>query len=112
MATIESQVAGRHGDPTERPEERFFEGLVSDPAKSGASETVDALREGAAGCFPAPHGSPLAVDEPPETRAGSAGWYPDPTEFHDLRFFDGKQWTDQRTRILPTEPDRPSASPG
>jgi len=41
---------------------------------------------------------------------GAAGWYPDPTERHDLRFFDGKQWTDQRTRILPTEPDRRTAA--
>jgi Protein of unknown function (DUF2510) len=71
-----------------------------------------AVPEDAAGFFPAPHGSPLSVEEPPETGAGSAGWYPDPTERHDLRFFDGKQWTDQRTRILPIEPVRRRASPG
>jgi Protein of unknown function (DUF2510) len=67
---------------------------------------VDALRENTAGSLPAPHGRPLPVEDPPETRAGPAGWYPDPTERQDLRFFDGKQWTDQRTRILPIEPVR------
>jgi Protein of unknown function (DUF2510) len=67
---------------------------------------VDALRETAAGSFPAPHGRPLPVAESSETHAGPAGWYPDPTERQDLRFFDGKQWTDQRTRILPVEPVR------
>ena len=53
----------------------------------------------------APHGPPLSLERP-ETGTGSAGWYPDPTEHHDLRFFDGKHWTDQRTRTLPLEPAR------
>jgi hypothetical protein len=53
----------------------------------------------------APHGTPLSL-EGPEPGIGAAGWYPDPTERHDLRFFDGKQWTDQRTRTIPAEPAR------
>jgi hypothetical protein len=90
--------------------EKGFDGLVSERPKSGALDTVDARPEEAAGLCPAPHGSPVSV-ETPDTGAGSAGWYPDPTERQDLRFFDGKQWTDQRTRILPIEPVRRSVSP-
>jgi hypothetical protein len=86
--------------------EKLFDGLVSHRAKSGP-DTADALLEEA----PAPHGSPLSV-EGPEPGAESAGWYPDPTERHDLRFFDGKQWTDQRTRTLPLEPARRPAHVG
>jgi hypothetical protein len=91
--------------------EKLLDGVVAERAKSGALDTVDALPEEAAGFFPAPHGSPLSIEEP-EAGAGSAGWYPDPTERHDLRFFDGKQWTDQRTRILPLEPARRPAHVG
>jgi hypothetical protein len=87
--------------------EKLFDGLVSHRAKSGVPDTADALLEEA----PAPHGSPLSV-EGPEPGTGSAGWYPDPTERHDLRFFDGKQWTDQRTRTLPLEPVRRPAHVG
>jgi hypothetical protein len=90
--------------------EKLFDGLVSHRAKSGVLDTVDALPGEAAGSVPGPHGSPLSIERP-ETGTGSSGWYPDPTERHDLRFFDGKQWTDQRTRILPIEPVRPSVSP-
>jgi len=85
--------------------EKLLDRVVAQRAKSGALNTVDALPEEAAGFVPAPHGSPLFIEEP-EAGAGSAGWYPDPTERHDLRFFDGKQWTDQRTRTLPLEPAR------
>ena|ERR1700674_2377926 len=90
--------------------EKLFNGPGAERQKSGARDTVDARPGEAAGSFPAPHGSPLSIEEP-ETGAGSAGWYPDPTERHDLRFFDGKQWTDQRTRILPIEPVRRMDSP-
>ena len=75
--------------------EKLFDGLVSHVTKSGVLEEAPA----------APHGSPLSV-EGPQPGAQSAGWYPDPTERHDLRFFDGQQWTHQRTRTLPLEPAR------
>lgn len=88
--------------------ERLSDGLTSERAKTGALGTRNAPLE-AVDFFPSPHGSPVSIEEP-QTGAGSAGWYPDPTERHDLRFFDGKQWTDQRTRILPVEPVRRSAS--
>jgi hypothetical protein len=87
--------------------EKLLDRVIAQRAKSGALDTVDALPEEA----PAPHGSPLSV-EGPEPGAESAGWYPDPTERHDLRFFDGKQWTDQRTRTLPLEPARRPAHVG
>jgi uncharacterized protein DUF2510 len=90
--------------------EKLFDGLVSHRAKSGVLDPMDAPPWATASSFPAPHGPPLS-NERPETGTGSAGWYPDPTERHDLRFFDGKQWTDQRTRIRPIKPVRPSVSP-
>jgi Protein of unknown function (DUF2510) len=87
--------------------EKLYDGLASQLRRSGVPDKADALLEEA----PAPQGSPLSV-EGPETGTGSAGWYPDPTERHDLRFFDGKQWTDQRTRTLPLEPARRPAHVG
>jgi Protein of unknown function (DUF2510) len=87
--------------------EKLYNGLAAHRAKPGVPDTADALLEEA----PAPHGSPLSL-EGPETRTGSAGWYPDPTERHDLRYYDGKQWTDQRTRTLPIEPARRPARVG
>jgi hypothetical protein len=87
--------------------EKLLDRVIAQRAKSGALDTVDALPEE----VPAPQGSPLSV-EGPEPGAESAGWYPDPTERHDLRFFDGKQWTDQRTRTLPLEPARRPAHLG
>ena len=32
----------------------------------------------------------------------AAGWYPDPDERHDLRYFDGRSWTDHVTHFGPT----------
>jgi hypothetical protein len=87
--------------------EKLLDSVVAQRAKSGALDTVNALPEEA----PAPHAPPLSV-EGPEPGAESAGWYPDPAERHDLRFFDGKQWTDQRTRTLPLEPARRPAHVG
>jgi hypothetical protein len=86
--------------------EKLHGGLVHGRAKA---DMVDTDQE-AVDVLPSPHGSPVSVEEP-ETGAGPAGWYPDPTERHDLRFFDGKQWTSQRTRILPIEPVRRNRSP-
>jgi hypothetical protein len=87
--------------------EKLYDGLASQLRRSGGPDKADALLEEA----PAPHVSPVSVERP-ETGTGSAGWYPDPTERHDLRFFDGKQWTDQRTRTLPVEPARRPAPVG
>jgi hypothetical protein len=87
--------------------EKLFGGLVSHRGKSGVPDTAGPLLEEA----PAPHGSPLSV-QGAEPDRGSAGWYPDPTERHDLRFFDGKHWTDQRTRTVPLEPARRPAHAG
>jgi hypothetical protein len=66
-------------------------------------ERLFARRHESVGALPSPHGSPVSVEE---SETGSAGWYSDPSKRRDLRYFDGKQWTDQRTRILPIEPVR------
>ncbi len=73
------------------------------PLVANWKHVSEALRGGPARLAPAS----LSVEEP-GTDGGPAGWYPDPAARQDLRFFDGKQWTDQRTRILPTDAVRRS----
>jgi hypothetical protein len=94
--TLGGKVAGWYLDPTERHEERFFNGLIWTAwAKASGVEIEDPLPEDEVGFFPAPHGLPLWAEVRPDPPAVPAGWYRDPTERHDHRFFDGKRWTDQ-----------------
>jgi hypothetical protein len=48
--------------------------------------------------------SDLTQDSPPAV-VRAAGWYPDPTRAADLRWWNGKQWTDEtRARKVSSAP--------
>jgi hypothetical protein len=47
----------------------------------------------------------MAVIEQPTTEATRAGWFSDPTGLHDLRYFDGSDWTEHVTHFGPTPCD-------
>jgi hypothetical protein len=38
--------------------------------------------------------APVAVDTSPAAMPDRADWYPDPSRRHELRYFDGRNWTD------------------
>ena len=38
----------------------------------------------------------------PTLQSVEAGWFPDPTRQHDLRYHDGTDWTDHVTHFGPT----------
>lgn len=44
----------------------------------------------------------MAIVEEPLPQTSEAGWMPDPEGRHNLRFFDGNQWTDHVTHFGPT----------
>lgn len=46
--------------------------------------------------------SQMAVVEQTMVDVDDAGWYPDPTHQHNLRYFDGTTWTDHVTHHGPT----------
>lgn len=44
----------------------------------------------------------MAVIEQPSTDTVQPGWFPDPLGLHNLRYFDGADWTDHVTHFGPT----------
>jgi hypothetical protein len=44
----------------------------------------------------------MAVIDHPTVTVDRAGWYPDPDQQHNLRYFDGQDWTDHVTHYGPT----------
>ncbi len=44
----------------------------------------------------------MAVVEQTMVEVGEAGWYPDPTNQHNLRYYNGTSWTDHVTHSGPT----------
>lgn len=44
----------------------------------------------------------MAVIDPTSVSVEHAGWYPDPEQRHNLRYFDGQDWTDHVTHYGPT----------
>ena len=44
----------------------------------------------------------MAVVEQTMVNTENAGWYPDPSEQHYLRYFDGSTWTEHVTHRGPT----------
>ncbi len=44
----------------------------------------------------------MAVIDQPPTRTDSPGWFADPLGLHNLRYFDGADWTDHVTHFGPS----------
>ena len=44
----------------------------------------------------------MAVIEQPQARTTEPGWFDDPLQEHNLRYFDGSDWTDHVTHFGPT----------
>ena len=48
-----------------------------------------------------PDGGPMTAVEQPADVVARPGWFRDPYEQHDLRYFDGGDWTDHVTHHGP-----------